>query len=116
MEQVLENGGEQQTRLAYSTNVVQLHPGDQCVLFRTESVNATLRAKGPQHEEPARAQHCVLIGSAVRQGLALPAERIVWVDIDEQPNGRATVRFFGAANAADIALWVKGHEGTPHKD
>ena len=116
MEQVLENEGEQKTRLAYSTNVVQLRPGDQCVLVRTESVNATLRAKDPQHEKTARTQHCVLIGSAVRQGLALPAERIVWVTIDEQQNGRATVRFVGAANAADILLLVKGHEGTPHKD
>ena len=56
MENVLDGAEKTQARLVFSTNVVQLHPGDQCVLLRTESTDATVRKEGSQVQEGARTQ------------------------------------------------------------
>ena len=102
-----------QTRLAHSTNIIQLHPGDQCVLFRAEETHRAMRAHGSGYEEPRRTQHCMLIGSLVGQALGLPAERLVWVTIEERGDRRATVWYVGTTNVTELPTWVSGDEGTP---
>ena len=102
------NAGGTQTLLAYSTNVIQLHPGDQCVLFRTERSHADIYEHGSSFREGALTQHGLLIGSPVRQALGLPSERLVWIDIEERGGGRATVRYVGTSNVTDMPVWVSG--------
>ena len=73
-----------QTRLPYSTNVMKLYPGDQCVLLRAESADMAMRDQGAVWTEPDCTQHCVLVGSLVRQGMGLSAERLVWIDVENR--------------------------------
>ena len=66
-----------QTHLAYSTNLVQLFPGDQCVLIRAESNDEKVHEEGVNYKEGDVSQQCLLIGSIVKQALGLPSERLV---------------------------------------
>ena len=105
-----------QTHLAYSTNVVQLFPGDQCVLLRAESNDVMVRGGHSGYVEPVVTQHCVLIGSIVKQAQGFPGERLVWMDISERGEGRATMRYVGTSNVTNLPTWVKGKAGTPHTE
>ena len=114
MENVLEREHDNQTRLGFSKNLIQLHPGDHCALLRMDSGPQSAGSEGPGRI--ARTQHCILIGSLVRQGLSHSAERLVWVDIDRHDSGRATVRYAGSSTVTDIPTWVRGRHGTPHTE
>ena len=114
MEHALDGGDETQARLAFSTNVIQLFPGDQLALFRAES--AQVSGRGDNDVQDSHTQHCILIGSLVRQGLSRPAERLVWVDIERTESGRATVRYVGTSTVTDLPRWVRGEQGTPHTE
>ena len=103
-----------QTRLPYSTNVMKLYPGDQCVLLRAESADMAMRDQGAVWTEPDCTQHCVLVGSLVRQGMGLSAERLVWIDVENREECRATVRYVGTTNVTNLPTWVGGRNGTPH--
>ena len=103
-----------QTNLAYSSNVVQLHPGDQRVLLRLESTDESLRAMGSKHIEGTLTQHCILVGSLVSQAIGLVGKRLVWIDIEDRSEGRATIRYIGSSNVTGLPTWVKGPNGTPH--
>ena len=87
-----------QAHLSFSTNVIQLYPGDQCALLRLEDVHNAMCAQGEVFKEQPATQYCVLIGSLVLQGLGLPAERLVWVNIEDRGDDRASFRFVGSAN------------------
>ena len=107
--------GRKQTRLTYSTNVIQVYPGDQCVLFRAADVDNDMRAQDSVFGEMESTQHCVLIGSPVRRGLGLSAERLVWVDVDSGEVGTPLVSYVGSSNVIDMPTWLSGRDGTPHE-
>ena len=104
-----------QTHLAYSTNVVELHPGDVCVLFRAEEVHKEVVRHGANFKEENKSQHCLLIGSMIRQGIGRSAERLLWLDIENRHAGRATVRYVGTCNVTDVPTWLGGPRGTPQE-
>ena len=101
-----------QTHLSYSTNVVQLHPGDHCVLLRAVEYDDAKKAQGHDYLEDVRTQHCLLIGSILRHGLGKSAERLVWIDIDESGDGRANIRYAGSTNVTSMPTWVKSRRGS----
>ena len=103
-----------QTHLTNSPNLIQLYPGDHCILLRTQRIDRSLRESGRDFVEHSRTQHCVFIGSLVRQGLGLTAERLVWADVEDKGQGRASVRYVGSSNVIDIPTWVQSPNGTPH--
>ena len=102
-----------QTHLTFSPNVIQLYPGDHCVLLRTEQQDRVVNC-GRKCDEDARTQHCVLVGSLVRQGLGFTPERLIWVDVEDRGERRASVRYVGSSNVIDLPKWVSGPNGTPH--
>ena len=104
-----------QTHLCFSSNVIQLYPGDQCILFRATEINDLLSAQNVDYIEPETTQHCLLIGSPVNQTKSKPAERLVWLNIEKSTDGRATVRYIGTCNVSHMSCWVTGSRGTPHK-
>ena len=104
-----------QTHLSYSSNVIQLHPGDHCILFRSTETDEILRASGPRYEEPGTTQHCLFVGSPVNQAKENPAERLVWLNIEKSNSSRATVRYTGTCNVSNMCRWVSGRRGTPHR-
>ena len=103
-----------QTRLAYSTNIIKLYPGDQCVLLRSESDDNDMQTRKEDCTEPTTTQHCMFVGSLVRQGLGLSAERLIWVDVENEGQDRGTMRYVGASNVTNLPTWVRGRHGTPH--
>ena len=104
-----------QTHLSYSSNVIQLHPGDHCILFRSTKTDESLRASGVRYAEPETTQHCLLVGSPVNQAKGHPAERLVWLNIENSDGSRATIRYIGTSNVSNMCRWVTGRWGTPHK-
>lgn len=102
-----------QTRLSYSTNVVKLNPGDICVLLRSISTEQEMQRDGFVWVEQKTTQHCVLVGSLVRQGIGLSAERLVWVDVSDKDEGRATIHYVGASNVVDMPTWLEGYRSVP---
>ena len=108
-------GSATQTHLSYSTNVVQLHPRDHCVLLRAVEQDDARNAQGHNNVEEVRTQHCPLIGSILRQDLGKPAERLVWVYIEEKGDGRASIRYAGSNNVTDMPIWITSRRGGgPH--
>ena len=105
-----------QTLMSCSENVIQLYPGDHCILFRAEPVHSELQRGKQSYQEPNITQHCFLIGSLVSQAKGHPAERLVWLNVEEgtENNGRASVRYVGTCNVTNMPLWVRGAHGTPH--
>ena len=102
-----------QTRLSYSTNVVKLNPGDTCVLFRSLQTEKDMRRDGFVWVEKERTQHCVLVGSLVRQGVGLSAERLIWLDVTDKDGDRPVVSYVGVSNVTDMPSWLEGYRGDP---
>ena len=94
-----QNGA--QVRLPYSTNVMNLYPGDHCLLLRSEREERAVKEHGTERKEMFT-QHCILVGSMIQQGLGHPAERLIWVDLEQPGDGRATVRYVGGSNVTDL--------------
>ena len=95
-----------QARLGYSTNVIDLNPGDQCVLLRSQRADESRRRRTSGWKEEQKTQHCLLIGSLVRQGLGLSAERLVWTDVEKMEEEKATVSYVGSTNVTDMPTWA----------
>ena len=109
------SGSTTQTHLSYSTNVVQIHPGDHCVLLRAVKHDDAKNAQGQNFSEEVRTHHGLLIGSILRQGLGKPTEQLLWVDIEENGDGRASIRYAGSSNVTDMPTWIKSRRGGgPH--
>ena len=110
----LSKNKERESRQLNKTNVIELYPGDQCVLLRSEKRHDELRECTGECTEPVRTQHCLLIGSPVRQSLGLSTERLVWLEVNKCSSIRATVRFIGSSNVIDMPTWKHGADGMPH--
>ena len=99
-------GASSQSSLSFSRSVIELHPGDICVLLRSDHQPED----GQTTLLPTTSQHCVLIGSLIRQATGESAERLVWVDSDNTLKSRTTLHFVATSNVSDMPVWLSGRD------
>lgn len=57
-----------------------------------------MQAHGLDVKEGKCTHNFLLVGSMIRQGLGFTVERLVWINVEERDDGRASVQYVGSTN------------------